>query len=432
MVIQKYTVMVNVGSKSNYATPLITKLSGSQFVPARCYALRIAKSTPDENEKELAKNESEERRRLMGRGALGCGKIRDHNEEVIRQLITRGCQLRGADEDEKTGRREWIKRAGAGKEERKSEDVKGRGSKVQGGRKSIVVHGGTRMGVERLIAFSGRLANKEGTVGRLFVEADQLAERLRSTFTLPAAEPGERLPVSYEGCAPTFVRALLPSVAVLVFLRGLLRRILFVPSKRRARMQEATGTDARVHQYEVRRAPTRAQRPAGRMEEPGGARVHRATSTNAGAEEYECDERAHWCQWRGPRIRMREHAVGSRDKELLEEDSFQPVPLISDTARSLAEPQADGSSIFLSASALPLITWTLLSPRVFPVDFGDTRNGSKVTTDDPDSGAIEHEINSRQKDVKESRSGAYPAGGNTVSIAPRITGPQPSARGISS
>lgn len=31
--------------------------------------------------------------------------------------------------------------------------------------------------------FSGRLANKEGTVGRLFVETGQLAEQLRSTFT---------------------------------------------------------------------------------------------------------------------------------------------------------------------------------------------------------------------------------------------------------
>ncbi|OAD61773.1 hypothetical protein WN48_08476 [Eufriesea mexicana] len=41
----------------------------------------------------------------------------------------------------------------------------------------------TRSCARGLIAFSGRLANKEGTVGRLFVETGQLAKQLRSTFT---------------------------------------------------------------------------------------------------------------------------------------------------------------------------------------------------------------------------------------------------------
>lgn len=61
---------------------------------------------------------------------------------------------------------------------------------------------GILMGVDRLITFSRRLVNKEDIYSglRLFVEADQLAERLDSTFTLPAIELEERLPVSCGAC----------------------------------------------------------------------------------------------------------------------------------------------------------------------------------------------------------------------------------------
>lgn len=64
------------------------------------------------------------------------------------------------------------------------------------------VQGGISFGPRRvpLIAFSGRLANKEATVGRLFVETGQPAERFTLDLHSPTAKLGERLPVSREGC----------------------------------------------------------------------------------------------------------------------------------------------------------------------------------------------------------------------------------------